>query len=195
MVLQETYEVTDYIRYDDASTDKSSDYSYDNLNSFTYVTDHYEANRTLGTAVSTYYSPIYVDDTLPTDFEISVDIRITTLRQIGISIASNHPQTYQGTTEYGILITDRRETIFSRLNGSGTFKNDNNLNLSANTYYTFKVKVEGTTLTGTITDSNNVVKYSNSMEVSFAQSHKKWNIIVAENVNTLSFKNLRIKAL
>ncbi len=193
--LEETYEITDYIRYDDGSTDKSSNYSYDNLNSFAYVTDHYEANRTLGTAVSTFYSPIYVDDTLPADFEISVDISCSNIVQYGISIASNHPQTYQNTTEFGILANARRETIFSRLNGSGTFKNDYNYNLSTNDYYTFKIKVEGTTLTGTITDSNNVVKYTNSMEVSYAQSHKKWSIIVGENENTVSFKNLRIKAL
>lgn len=196
MFLQETYEVTDYIRYDDASTDKSSEYSYSNLNSFTYVTDHYEANRTLGTAESTYYSPIYVDETLPSDFEISIQFKSDSnySDQVMLTVGTNHPITYSGTTECGILSTSQRKGLFVRNNGTGTF-HTTNTGVAKDNWWTYYLKVESTSVTAKIIDSSNNEVYSQTQTISNIQSMKKWNFIVGAHSQTVQWKNLKIKAL
>ena len=196
-LLIQTYTLEDCFRYDDASSDKSSSYSSANLNSLTHSTDHYEAYRSIGTDNARYYSPIYVDDTLPTNYEISVDLKSNASGgyQNAISIASSHLGTYQNATEFGVLSTDARDSIYSRVNGTGSFPSNSKV-LSNNTWYNYKVKVDGTSVTATITDMNNVVKYTNTQTISIAQNHKKWSIICGSNsIYTLNWKNLKIKPL
>ena len=120
---------------------------------------------------------------------------VTQVFQNMISIASSHLQTYSGSTEFGVLSNMGRNSVFSRLNGTGSFKDNNNQNLSANTYYKYILKVEGTTVTATIKDMQGNTVYSNSMTISFAQSHKKWSLIVGDGPHTVKFKNLKIKML
>lgn len=120
---------------------------------------------------------------------------VTRAFQNMISIASSHLQTYSGSTEFGVVSTTDRNSVFSRLNGTGSFKDNNNQNLSANTYYKYILKIEGTTVTATIKDMQNNIKYSNSMTVSFAQDHKKWSIIIGDGSHTVKWKNLKIKPL
>ena len=192
--LQETYEVTDYIRYDDALSDKSSNYSYDGLSSLTHSTDHYEAVRT---STSNYYSPIYVDETLPTDFEIAVDVNGTFTNnnhQDMLTFGANHPTTYSGTSEIGVVSTGARYGLFKRINGTFTAYTTSG-SLQSNTWYKFVVRCVGTTVTATILDNNNNVLHNNTQTINEAQSYKKWNLIVGEGAYTLKWKNLKIKAL
>ena len=197
MNLQETYSIEDCIRYDDASTDMTSNYSYDNLSSLTFSTDHYEAYRSIGASdTSKYYSPIYADDTLPSDFEMTVMCKSNIMNedQQGFTIASNHPQTYSGATELGIIWNSGRRGLFHRVNGSSTWYTDSG-NLSNNTWYKFILKVDGTSVTATIKDSSDNTVYTSTQTISSAQSYKKWNLTVGGYSKTLSFKDLKIKPL
>ena len=196
-VLSDPYTVEDCIRYDGATTDKTSNYSSNNLNSLTFSTDHYEAYRSLGASPSrTYYSPIYIDETLPTDFEMSVMYKASNINreQTEFIISSTHPTTNSGATELGIIVSDARRGLFYRLNGSLTWYTEANT-LSNNTWYTFYLKVEGTTVTGKILDENNNTVYTSTQTISNAQNYKKWSIINGAYSRTLSFKNLKIKQL
>ena len=67
--------------------------------------------------------------------------------------------------------------------------------ISANTWYRFYMKVEGTSVTGKIYDNNGNELHSNTQTLSSAQSYKKWNIVVGANSQTVKWKNLKIKPL
>ena len=184
----------DYVRYDDATSDRTSEYSTINISSHTFVTDHYEAVRPNGYGNDNYYSPIYADDTLPSNFELRVDINTSSINQEQLVIAPNHPVTYTGTTESGIVSTGARYGLFKRLNGSATFYTTSG-SLSANTWYTFIIQVEGTSVTGKILNNQGTEIHSSTQTISEVQSMKKWNIIFGGAGHTLKWKNLKIKAL
>ena len=192
--LQETFVIQDCIRYDDALSDKSSNYSYNGLSSLTHSTDHYEAVRT---STSNFYSPIYVDETLPTDFEISVEVNGTftgSSHQEMLTFGTNHPITYSGTSEIGIVSSGARYGLFKRINGSFTAYTTT-ASISRNTWYKFIVKCVGSSVTAIILDSNDNVLHNNTQTINEAQSYKKWNLIVGDISYTLKWKNLKIKAL
>ena len=197
-VLSDPYLVEDCIRYDDATTDKTSNYSSVNLNSLTFSTDHYEAYRSLGTSPSsTFYSPIFIDDNLPSNFEISVMYKASTnmnREQTELIISSTHPTTNSGTTELGIIVSDARRGLFHRVNGSATWYTESST-LSNNTWYTFYLKVEGTSVTAKILDDSDNTIYTSTQTISAIQNYKKWSMINGGNSRTLSFKNLKIKQL
>ena len=189
--------VEDCIRYDNATSDKTSNYSTHNLNPLTFNSDHYEAYRSVGTSLtSTFYSPVYIDDTLPQNFEMSVMYNSSKMNteQIEFIIAPNHPQTYSGTTELGIIVTDARRGLFHRVNGSATWYTESST-LSNNVWYTFYLKIEETTVTAKILDENNNTIYTSTQTISTAQNYKKWSMINGGNSRTLYFKNLKIKPL
>lgn len=195
-LLSETYNVEDCIRVDDATSDKTSNYNYNNLDSFTHNTDHYEAVRPSGLSDDKYYSPIYADDTLPTNYEIRVDFKWNTSNayQTMISIASSHPQTYQSTTEFGLISVIPRDCLFERNNGSANFASSTKA-IGLNEWYTFILQVQGTSVFGKIVDSNDNVLYNQTRVYSMAQNHKKWSIICGQQGHTLEWKNLKIKPL
>ena len=197
-VLSDLHLVEDCIRYDNATTDKTSNYSSVNLNSLSFVSDHYEAYRSLGTSpASTYYSPVYIDETLPTNFEISVMYKASTnmnREQTELIISSTHPTTNSGTTELGIIVSDARRGLFHRVNGSATWYTESST-LSNNTWYTFYLKVEGTSVTAKILDDSDNTIYTSTQTISAIQNYKKWSMINGANSRTLSFKNLKIKQL
>ena len=196
-ITSNSVSIEDCIRYDNATSDKTSNYSKTNLNSLTFSTDHYEAYRSLGTSPSsTYYSPIYADDTLPSNFEMSVMYKASNMNreQTEFIISSTHPTTNSGATELGVIVSDARRGLFYRLNGSLTWYTEANT-LSNNTWYTFYLKVEGTTVTGKILDENNNTVYTSTQTISAVQNYKKWSIINGANSRTLHWKELKIKTL
>ena len=197
-ITSNSVSIEDCIRYDGATSDKTSNYSTTNLNSLTFSTDHYEAYRSLGTSPSsTYYSPIYVDDTLPSNFEMSVMYKASTnmnKEQTEFIISSTHPTTYSGATELGIVVSDSRRGLFHRVSGSATWYTESST-LSNNTWYTFYLKVEGTTVTAKILDSSDNTVYTSTQTISAVQNYKKWSIINGGNSRTLHWKELKIKTL
>lgn len=196
-ITSNSVSIEDCIRYDNATTDKTSNYSKTNLNSLTFSTDHYEAYRSLGTSPSsTFYSPIYIDETLPTDFEMSVMYKASNINreQTEFIISSTHPTTYSGATELGIVVTDSRRGLFHRQSGSATWYTEGST-LSNNTWYTFYLKVEGTSVTAKILDSSDNTVYTSTQTISNAQNYKKWSIINGGNSRTLHWKELKIKTL
>ena len=118
----------------------------------------------------------------------------TNVEQDMLTIAPNHPQTYSGANEIGILATSIRYGLFSRSNGSGTFYTTSG-HLNSNTWYKYYLKVVGTSVTGKIYDVNGNVLHSATQTLSSAQSYKKWNIIVGGESQTVQWKNLKIKPL
>ena len=198
-LLQETYDVIDYVSYDDATTDKSSKYIIANLNSHTFSTDHYVAERTLSASASaTYYSLVHETYNLPTDFEASVDLLVTDKstsdHQFGLCISPDYPETYSGTNQCFLYSNRNRFALGYRINGSlsnyGTYNSD----FSTNTWYTFYIKVQGTTVTTTIKQGSNTIQ-SYTGTHSNIQSWKKLMLVIGGNSNNMYWKNLKIKAL
>lgn len=200
ILLQETFVVEDCLRYDDASTDKTSDYSYSStVTSFTHSVDHYEAVKSVTVqSGANYYSPVYIDETLPTNFEISVDLNISGISnyiQTGLCVSDAHITTYQGVNECSVLKNTAECGLFYRVSGSLT-KYAENTNLARDTWYKYLLKVEGTSVTAKIIRiSDNTVMYNQTKTLSNIQSWKKWNLLMGYDKQTLSFKNLKIKAL
>ena len=196
MFVSETYVIEDCLFYDSATSDKTSKYSTLNADSFTHTTDCYSLVRALGeSSASKYYTPVYLTDfTLPSDYEISVDISTDTISQEMLNIVSSPVQTYQGVSEFGVLSTAVRYGLFKRVSGTGTFYTTNG-SLNANEFYTFKVRVNGTSVTGTITDSNGVQKHTNTQSISQASDFHKFTIVNGGKAHTVKFKNVKVKPL
>lgn len=185
------------MRFDDASSDKSSSYSSANLNSFTHSIDHYEAIRTQTSGdTSKYYSPIYIDETLPSDFEMSIDILCSSVNdgQTMITCSSSHPTTYSGASECGVLSTGVRYGLFKRVNGTFTGYATSGM-LSDNTWYKFIVKKQGVSVTGKILNSGGTELHSSTQTISEVSNYTKWNIVCGNGANTIKWKNLKIKPL
>lgn len=200
ILLQETFVIEDCVRYDSASTDKTTDYSYSStVTSFTHSVDHYEAVKSVPvTSGANYYSPVYIDETLPTNFEISVDLNISGISnyiQTGLCVSDAHITTYQGVNECSVLKNSNTCGLFYRVSGSLTNYSENT-NLARDTWYKYLLKVEGTSVTAKIIRiSDNTVMYNQTKTLSNIQSWKKWNLLLGYDKQTLSFKNLKIKAL
>ena len=193
----EIVNIEDCVVYDTASTDKSSKYTTLNLNSLSWSTDHYVAYRSLGSSpTSTYYSQIYTDDELPSNYEISMNIWASNVQEIqsGICISNTHPQTYSGTNQAMLVYQGKQKGLMYRVNGSLT-RYDNTPSISREAWYHFKMTVQGTSVTAVITDSNNNSVYSVTKTLSNISSWKKWNIQLGNNSHTIHWKNLKIKAL
>lgn len=198
-LLQETYDVIDYVSYDDATTDKTSKYIIANLNSHTFSTDHYVAERTLSASASaTYYSLVHETYNLPTDFEASVDLLVTNKstsdHQFGLCISPDYPETYSGTNQCFLYSNRNRFALGYRINGSLSNYGAYNSDFSTNTWYTFYIKVQGTTVTTTIKQGSNTIQ-SYTGTHSNIQSWKKLMLVIGGNSNNMYWKNLKVKAL
>ena len=197
----EIVNIEDCVVYDTASTDKSSKYSTKNLNSLSFSTDHYVAYRSLGTSPSsTYYSPIYISDlTLPTNYEIVVDVLMTvhaTNVQNGFNVSNTVLETYSGASEASLYKIGNSQGLYYRVNGSLTRYDSGTSAIPANTWYRFYMKVEGTSVLGKITKlSDSTVTYNKTVTMANIQSWKKFNLSVGGQSSSMYFKNLKIKAL
>lgn len=199
ILLQERYDVIDYVSYDGATTDKASKYTIANLNSHTFSTDHYVAERTLSASASaTYYSLVHETYNLPTDFEASVDLLVTNKstsdHQFGLCISPDYPETYSGTNQCFLYSNRNRFALGYRINGSLSNYGAYNSDFSTNTWYTFYIKVQGTTVTTTIKQGSNTIQ-SYTGTHSNIQSWKKLMLVIGGNSNNMHWKNLKIKAL
>lgn len=196
-VLSDPYLVEDCIIYDNATGDKKSKYSYSNVSSLTFNSDHYEVVTTTTNSSSNYYAPIYIADMadLPGNYEISLDYKLTTTsaRQGGFNISDAHITTYSGTNELLVGGSDARTGAYYRVNGSVTHYN-NQTALPRNTYVSLYLKVEGTTATFSVKNGDTVL-YSNTQTLSNISNWKKFNIIFGGVAQTGHFKNLKIKQL
>ena len=196
-VLSDPYLVEDYIVYDNATSDKKSKYSYSNVSSLTFNSDHYEVVTTTTNSSSNYYAPIYIADMadLPGNYEISLDYKLITngARQGGFNISDAHITTYSNTNELLVGGSDARTGAYYRINGSATHYN-NQTALPRNTYVSLYLKVEGTTATFSVKNGDTVL-YSNTQTLSNISNWKKFNIIFGGVAQTGHFKNLKIKQL
>lgn len=197
-LVSEIYSISDRIVYDDASSDKSSKYSYLNVSSLQFVSDHYEAVTTTTDSATNYYAPIYVTDMadLPSDYEISLDWKIPSMStgyQGGFNISDAHITTYSGTNELLIGGSNARTGGYYRVNGNVTHYNSNTT-LPTNTWLTLYLKVEGTSATFSVKNGSTTL-YSNTQTLSAISNWKKFNIIFGGVAQTGHFKNLSIKPL
>lgn len=119
----------------------------------------------------------------------------TQVIQTGIDVSDAHITTYIGVNECSVLKNNTNCGLFYRVNGSLTNYSENT-NLATDTWYKLYLKVEGTSVTAKIIRiSDNTVMYNQTKTLSNIQSWKKWNLLMGYNKQTLSFKNLKIKAL
>lgn len=168
-----------------------------NLNSLSWDTDHYVATRSLtGSSASTYYSQIYIEEDLPSDYEISMDIWASNVADIqsGICISNAHPQTYSGTNQAMLVYQGQQKGLLYRVNGSLS-RWDNTPAIARETWFTFTLRVQGTSVIAIITDTNNDEVYSTTQTLSSISSWHKWNIQLGNKAHYLHWKNFKIKAL
>lgn len=111
-----------------------------------------------------------------------------------LTVGTNHPSTYSGTTECGVVSTMSRKGLFVRNNGSATF-HTSTTGIAKDTWHTYYLKVQGTSVTAKIYDNGGSEVYTNTQTISNIQSMKKWNFIVGANSQTVQWKNLKIKPL
>lgn len=196
-VSSESFLIEDIYKYDGATSDNTSKYSTLNMNSFTHTEDCYTAIRTLNSSGSTnYYSVVYLTDfTLPNNYEISVDFYSTNYgHQNMLNILSEPVTTYSGTNEFGIVCTDVRYGLFNRISGTGTWYTTSG-QLTNESWYNFKIIVNGTSVTATITDANDNVIYDNTQTISNASNFHKFTLVNGYKAHTIKFKNLKVKEL
>ena len=196
MVLQETYEVQDCLWYDNATTDRTSDYGKVQ-STLTHSTDHYQSVASCTSATSTYFTFVYPNTNfnLPRNIEVELDIRQTANfnGQWGVSFTDGHGTSTS--TKYatcgGFSGTSNQKGIIcnspwgsQRTNGALTLSN----------WYHFKITVNGTTVSFKLTDGDTVV-FDDSLTVSFMSSLTYLNVHQGQANNTIEFKNLKVKAL
>ena len=70
--LQEIYGIEDVDYYDDATSDKSSNYSTKLVSSITHSTDYYQVATTSSSTLSTYMSSVLIQNlTIPQHFKVT----------------------------------------------------------------------------------------------------------------------------
>ena len=196
MFSSETYAVQDCLLYDDATSNKVS--NYDTFNTtLTYDTDHYQAVSSNSSATSNYFAftSHKTDFQLPRNLEIEVDIKQTNNLngQWGISFTNSHG--VSTSTKYatcgGFAGTSNQKGIIcnspwgsQRTSGA----------LSLDTWYHFKITVNGTTVTFKLMNGDTVL-FNDSLTVSFMSELTHLNVHQGQSANTVHFKNLKIKPL
>lgn len=194
--LQETFAITDYYIYDDGTSDKSNMYNATNT-SLTFDTDHYIAVSSTTSSASNYIALIEPTN-MPTlsNFSIECDIKLISgtgqggLNYIdGITTVSASQKAVELISAYnnnikGLVIRNPNFNGGNRVNGA----------LSTNTWYTFKLQFNGTSITAIISQNGSDV-YSRTVTDSVVSSLAHICIYQADASNTIHFKNLKIKAL
>ncbi|MBR3213321.1 MAG: hypothetical protein IKF79_02280 [Methanosphaera sp.] len=197
MFFSEIYAIEDAIFYDNATSNKVSNYNTVN-NTLTYDTDHYQSVSSSSTSLSNYFAFTNpkADLRLPRNVEVEIDIMQTqTLNcQWGISFTNGQGKT--SSTYYATC-----GSFDSNTTGKGIICNApwgslrTQGQLSLNTWYHFKVTVTGTVVSFKITDSNDNVLFNDNLTISFMSSLTYLNVHQGQASNTVQFKNLKIKAL
>lgn len=192
--LQETYEVEDCWKYDDATTDKSNNYSPNSNIQLTHDTDHYIAVSNVGNNLASNFYGL-IDTGVPF--------------QDGIVIECDIKQTITSTASWGILLSNStgvstsNVTKYYQLSGyNGTKGLTTNPwtekrtsgSLSNNTWYHFKLTISNGSGTGLIKQGDTTV-YSDSLSFSQFSSLLYICLTSSQYPSTIHFKNLKVKAL
>ena len=186
--------IEDCIKYDDATIDKSSSYSCKNLEN-KFKTDRYRAIRMVGNNQVQYYSLIYQNFSLPTNYEISIDILPPTgsNKESGLCIADDYVTTYINANQCFLYTSNNRIALGYRVNGNLTNYGATS-QFNTDIWYTFTIKVEGTTVTSKVLNGNTVI-HSWTGTLNNIQSWKKAMIVTGGDPNEMQWRNLKIKPL
>lgn len=137
--------------------------------------------------------------TLPTNYEISIEVSFNTYgtnSQCGFNVSNANLQTYSGSSEASLYGIGLSQGLYYRVNGNLTRHDSGTTGISANTWYRFYMKVEGTSVVGKITKlSDGTVTYDKTVTMANIQSWKKFNISNGGQSQTMSIKNIKVKPL
>lgn len=190
------YEIIDYWRYDDASTDKSSNYSFkNNPNNSTITYDstnkYYNFNYPSRVPESNDIQLWLLKDYDGQDIEISIDVQynFSSNKQMVLYTCN---QSFEWGNHSPIGTWSSNRVCGSVVNGSDQ-RNTSGSYLSANTWYTLKFRIQGNTINTYIIQNGSVI----SEKSTSAWSRTKINSIlkVSDYVSWVHFKNLKIKVL
>ena len=195
-VLQEIFVLEDCRFFDNASTDRSSDYTNTNISSVTHSDGAYTVVSSASSSTSTYYAMVTPTGvSMPSNFEASVDMYFTTDPNSNLAhvlIATNSLTSNSNSLNSAELGHYRVNKGFITRPWDDSLARRTNGTLSDNTWYKFIIQYNNGVFTGIIKQGDTTV-FSDSISMS-----KTFNYVGAcENAghNTYKFKNLKIKAL
>lgn len=193
--LSDETQIMDYIVYDDATSNKSSNYDLTNI-SLSFDNDHYvSVSSTTSSGNNNYMGFIEPKnmEALP-NFSIECDIKcVSETGQNGL-IDIDNIVTVSGNQKAVELISafnsNQKGIVFRPWDGS----NRVNTALSKNIWYTFKLQIIGTSVTGVISQ-NGVNVYSKTATYANASELQHICIYQADVASTIHWKNLKIQKL
>lgn len=193
MLVSETYSIQDCLFYDNASSDKTSNYNITNA-SLSFDTDHYQSIASSTSSTSNYFAFVNPKASLglPRNLEVELDIK----------------QTGNLTGQWGVSFTDSQgKTTSTKYATCGAFTNQKGIicnspwgaqrtdgTLSLNTWYHMKITINSTTVSLELKQGDTTL-FNDSLVVSFMSSLTYLNIHQGQSSNTVQFKNLKVKAL
>lgn len=183
--VSEIYVLEDCWLYDDASSDKSSNYSKTSNLTVTYDTDHYVLTNS---AQNQFLN--LAEDLDNVSFELNAKlIKPTTagLTCFGLMDKTNT------LTNTGLLSIELTRTVFLTFN-KGTYGTAQSQNVSkdSSTYYDYILTVDGSSLTGKVYNGSTEL-YNKSTTKSL--SKKYYNVGLTSNNAELHIKKIKIKPL
>jgi len=134
---------------------------------------------------------------LPTNFEATVDIKLSSKSgadwQYGLCVSDTYTTTYTGTNQCFNYHNYNRCALGCRVNGS--LSNYGAVNsVGTEEWYTFSIKVEGTSVTSKMMNGSTVV-YTTTQTLSNIQSWKKIMLIIGGTATQIQMKNYKVKPL
>ena len=192
MFLQETYALQDCIKYDDATSDKSS--SYTKLSnaqlSFDSANNQYVAYNNGGTTFECIVLPL---SNLPSDISMELEARILSNgsnRQPRFGFSTNNSSGYY----IGLCQIGGSDAFLKNYNGSDNVISSTLTSpINLNTWFKVKITYDGSTLTGYRYDSNGDLIDSVSATVTAPPVGVAIGLVASNN--RINFKNLKIKPL
>ncbi len=188
-------QIMDYIVYDDATSNKSSNYDLTNI-SLSFDNDHYISVSSTTSSGNNNYMGFIEPKNMEalSDFSIECDIKcVSGTGQNGL-IDIDNIVTVSGNQKAVELISafnsNDKGIVFRPWDVSNRVKTA----LSKNIWYTFKLQIIGTSVTGVISQ-NGVNVYSKTATYTNASELQHICIYQADVASTIHWKNLKIQKL
>ena len=175
--LIQTYGVYDYLKYDDCSTDKTSNYSKSTGASFSFNTDHYELG---GTNVSA--------DVLSTLDNVRFEVLLKHNNNAGGIMVEQSFSTYDDNA-FGLYNNASNSTYLAKFPWQNV-KSQNNVTNNTD-YYRYILEVSGDNITATIENSSGTSLFTGTTSMSLSAKH----YCLFTPANTMNIKEIIVKPL
>lgn len=177
MVVSKTYGIKDWIKYDDCSTDKTSDYNVQTGSSFTFDTDHY--------IMSGSDSAVEVASNLD---KVQFEVLLKHNNNAGGIMIQQDPSTF-GTNSAG-LYNNASNITYIALFPWQNVKSQNNVTNNSD-YYRYILTIDGSSITARIENASGTSLFSGTTSKSLSEKH----YCLFTPANSMNVKEIIIKPL